>query len=87
MSVMLYTYTEITILYPPSKTKVMFTILISANYLHLQRIRGVEYKIPDNIHISDDCRQLISQIFVNNPLRASDLNYHFTPSISVSFGL
>ncbi|KAL5662261.1 hypothetical protein ACJX0J_029386, partial [Zea mays] len=35
----------------------------------IQRIAAIQYNIPDNIRISDDCRQLISRIFVSNPLR------------------
>ncbi|KAL6619183.1 hypothetical protein ACP70R_034322 [Stipagrostis hirtigluma subsp. patula] len=38
----------------------------------IERIAAIQYKIPEHIHISDDCRQLISRIFVGNPLR----NYH-----------
>nr|CAB3461370.1 unnamed protein product [Digitaria exilis] len=34
-----------------------------------KRIAAIQYKIPDNIHISDDCRELISRIFVSNPSR------------------
>lgn len=30
---------------------------------------AVQYKIPDYVHISQDCRQLLSRIFVANPLR------------------
>lgn len=35
----------------------------------LQRIMAVQYKIPDYVHISQDCRHLLSRIFVANPLR------------------
>ncbi|KAL6848793.1 hypothetical protein ACP4OV_021376 [Aristida adscensionis] len=35
----------------------------------IQRIAAIQYKIPDHIHISADCRELISRIFVGNPLR------------------
>ncbi|KAJ1263067.1 hypothetical protein BS78_09G156200 [Paspalum vaginatum] len=35
----------------------------------IQRIAAIQYNIPDNIHISDECRQLISRIFVSNPSR------------------
>nr|BAV91469.1 protein kinase superfamily protein [Freesia alba] len=31
------------------------------------RIMGIQYKIPDHIHLSQDCKQLLSQIFVANP--------------------
>ncbi|KAL3515664.1 hypothetical protein ACH5RR_022566 [Cinchona calisaya] len=30
---------------------------------------AVQYKIPDYVHISQDCRQLLSRIFVANPAR------------------
>ncbi|OAY79383.1 Serine/threonine-protein kinase SAPK7 [Ananas comosus] len=33
------------------------------------RIMSVQYKIPDYVHISQDCRQLLSRIFVTNPAR------------------
>ncbi|XP_076957923.1 serine/threonine-protein kinase SRK2A-like [Bidens hawaiensis] len=35
----------------------------------IQRIMAVQYKIPDNVHISQDCRHLLSRIFVANALR------------------
>nr|QSH71607.1 serine/threonine-protein kinase SAPK7-like [Hedychium coronarium] len=33
------------------------------------RIVAVQYKIPEHVHISQDCRQLLSRIFVANPTR------------------
>ncbi|KAJ6821653.1 serine/threonine-protein kinase SAPK7 [Iris pallida] len=33
------------------------------------RIMSVQYKIPDYVHISQECRQLLSRIFVVNPMR------------------
>ncbi|KAG1347932.1 Serine/threonine-protein kinase SAPK10 [Cocos nucifera] len=33
----------------------------------IQRILGVQYSIPDYVHISPECRRLISRIFVANP--------------------
>ncbi|KAJ0963413.1 hypothetical protein J5N97_028535 [Dioscorea zingiberensis] len=33
----------------------------------IQRILGVQYSIPDYVHISPECQHLISRIFVNNP--------------------
>ncbi|KAL6491807.1 Serine/threonine-protein kinase srk2a [Orobanche gracilis] len=33
----------------------------------IQRIMAVQYKIPDYVHISQDCRHLLSRIFVANP--------------------
>ncbi|OIW18243.1 hypothetical protein TanjilG_06327 [Lupinus angustifolius] len=35
----------------------------------IQRIMAVQYKIPDYVHISQDCRHILSLIFVANPLR------------------
>ncbi|OEL37940.1 Serine/threonine-protein kinase SAPK4 [Dichanthelium oligosanthes] len=35
----------------------------------IQQIMQVQYKIPDYVHISMDCKQLIARIFVANPLR------------------
>ncbi|RZR97219.1 hypothetical protein BHM03_00026348 [Ensete ventricosum] len=34
-----------------------------------KRIMSVQYKIPDYAHISQDCKQLISRIFVANPMK------------------
>lgn len=33
------------------------------------RIVSVQYKIPDHVHISQDCKQLLSRIFVPNPIK------------------
>ncbi|KAJ6806571.1 serine/threonine-protein kinase SAPK10 [Iris pallida] len=33
----------------------------------IQRILGVQYSIPDYVHISEECQHLISRIFVANP--------------------
>lgn len=44
-------------------------ILILISFPILQRIMAVQYKIPDYVHISQDCRHLLSRIFVANPLR------------------
>ncbi|PWA39590.1 SNF1-related protein kinase 2.10 [Artemisia annua] len=35
----------------------------------IQRIMAVQYKIPDYVHISQDCRHLLSRIFVPNATR------------------
>jgi serine/threonine-protein kinase SRK2 len=35
--------------------------------VNLQKILGVQYVIPDYVHISPDCRHLISRIFDANP--------------------
>lgn len=33
------------------------------------RIVSVQYKIPEHVHISQDCKQLLSRIFVPNPIK------------------
>ncbi|KAK8948566.1 Serine/threonine-protein kinase SAPK6 [Platanthera zijinensis] len=33
------------------------------------RIVSVQYKIPDHVHVSQDCKQLLSRIFVPNPIK------------------
>ncbi|CAL9119152.1 unnamed protein product [Musa textilis] len=35
----------------------------------IERIRSVQYKIPEYVHISQDCRHLLSRIFVTNPAK------------------
>ncbi|GAA0143728.1 non-receptor serine/threonine protein kinase [Lithospermum erythrorhizon] len=35
----------------------------------IQRIMAVQYKIPDYVHVSQDCKHLLSRIFVANPGR------------------
>ncbi|XP_042398618.1 serine/threonine-protein kinase SAPK7-like [Zingiber officinale] len=35
----------------------------------IRKIMSVQYKIPDYVHISQDCKQLISRIFVANPMK------------------
>lgn len=35
--------------------------------LFVQRILNVQYSIPDYVHISPECRHLISRIFVADP--------------------
>ncbi|XP_071913087.1 serine/threonine-protein kinase SAPK7 isoform X2 [Coffea arabica] len=35
----------------------------------ISRIVAVQYKIPDYVHISQDCKHLLSRIFTPNPLR------------------
>nr|AAO24574.1 At2g23030 [Arabidopsis thaliana]BAF00094.1 putative protein kinase [Arabidopsis thaliana] len=39
----------------------------------VQKIMAVNYKIPGYVHISEDCRKLLSRIFVANPLHRSTL--------------
>ena len=43
----------------------------------LQRIMAVQYNIPEYVHISQDCRHLLSRIFVANPARVW-LNFKIT---------
>ena len=33
----------------------------------VQRIMGVKYSFPSNLHLSRECLDLISQVFVANP--------------------
>ncbi|KAI7728901.1 hypothetical protein M8C21_012295 [Ambrosia artemisiifolia] len=40
----------------------------------IQRIMAVQYKIPDYVHISQDCKHLLSRIFVPNALRVRVAN-------------
>ncbi|XP_044462089.1 serine/threonine-protein kinase SRK2A-like isoform X2 [Mangifera indica] len=35
----------------------------------INKIMAVQYKIPDYVHISQDCKNLLSHIFVANPVR------------------
>ncbi|OAY64746.1 Serine/threonine-protein kinase SAPK7 [Ananas comosus] len=35
----------------------------------IQRIMSIQYKIPDYVHLSQDCRQLLSRIFVPHPAK------------------
>ncbi|KAG0476921.1 hypothetical protein HPP92_013283 [Vanilla planifolia] len=35
----------------------------------IQKIMSVQYKMPDYVHISQDCRQLLARIFVASPAR------------------
>jgi hypothetical protein len=39
------------------------------NFHHPQQIRLVQYTIPDYVHISMECRQLLARIFVANPTK------------------
>nr|CAD1836849.1 unnamed protein product [Ananas comosus var. bracteatus] len=36
----------------------------------IQRIMSIQYKIPDYVHLSQDCRQLLSRIFVPHPAKS-----------------
>ncbi|GJN17037.1 hypothetical protein PR202_gb04075 [Eleusine coracana subsp. coracana] len=46
-----------------------YSTLIPVNLLHSQQISKVQYTIPDYVHISTECRQLIARIFVANPAK------------------
>ncbi|CAN6810439.1 unnamed protein product [Brassica oleracea] len=35
----------------------------------IQRIMAIQYKIPDYVHISQECKHLLSRIFVTNPAK------------------
>ncbi|XP_030550262.1 serine/threonine-protein kinase SRK2G [Rhodamnia argentea] len=39
----------------------------------IQQIMAVQYKIPDYVHVSQDCRHLLSRIFVANPTRRTTI--------------
>ncbi|PKU84352.1 Serine/threonine-protein kinase SAPK7 [Dendrobium catenatum] len=43
------------------------------------RIMSVQYKIPDHVHISQDCRHLLSRIFVPNPTKVYETLSIFLP--------
>ncbi|KAJ4779582.1 Serine/threonine-protein kinase SAPK5 [Rhynchospora pubera] len=40
----------------------------------ITRIVSAKYRIPENVHISDNCRSLISRIFISNPTRRITIN-------------
>lgn len=48
---------------------ICFTFFFTSFSIFPQRIMAVQYKIPDYVHISQDCRNLLSRIFVANPSR------------------
>ncbi|KAK9214315.1 hypothetical protein WN944_006303 [Citrus x changshan-huyou] len=48
----------------------------------ISRIMAVQYKIPDYVHISQDCRNLLSRIFVANPSRGNMGHHLKTPATS-----
>lgn len=47
--------------------------------LVLQRILSVQYTIPDYVHISVECRHLLSRIFVANPAKV----YNFIMGLQI----
>lgn len=57
---------------------VYFSFSIANSYDTVQqRIVAVQYKIPDYVHISQDCRHLLSRIFVANPSRVKAIQLLF----------
>jgi serine/threonine-protein kinase SRK2 len=40
-----------------------------------QRILGVQYSIPDYVHISPECQNLVSRIFVADPATVSTCSF------------
>ena len=40
---------------------------VDMHYAWLQRIMGVKYSFPTNLHISRECLDMMSKIFVGNP--------------------
>jgi serine/threonine-protein kinase SRK2 len=43
----------------------------------MQRILSVQYTIPDYVHISAECRHLLSRIFVANPSKVNSMLLFF----------
>lgn len=41
----------------------------------VQRIMAVQYKIPDYVHISQECKHLLSRIFVTNPAKVRTFSF------------
>ena len=50
-------------------------LLVAGVALSIQRILSVQYTIPDYVHISVECRHLLSRIFVANPAKVHKLVY------------
>lgn len=44
----------------------------------IQRILSVQYSIPENVQISEECRHLISRIFVAEPAQVA-LDHCYLP--------
>lgn len=59
----------------------IFALLMTCYYWFMQRILSVQYSIPDVVQISQECRELISRIFVADPAMVSN----FLPSVSSFF--
>lgn len=49
----------------------------------LQRILSVQYSTPDNIQISQECRDLIARIFVGDPTQVS--SFFLDPKFNMQF--
>ena len=47
----------------------METDISSCIACNSQRIMSVQYKIPEYVHVSQNCRHLLSRIFVQNPYK------------------
>lgn len=41
----------------------------------IQRILNVQYSIPENVKVSEECWYLISRIFVAEPAQVSDFSF------------
>lgn len=50
-------------------------LLVAGVALSIQRILSVQYTIPDYVHISVECRHLLSRIFVANPAKVHNTVY------------
>ncbi|KAH0861283.1 hypothetical protein HID58_089544 [Brassica napus] len=42
---------------------------VTIQMIFFQRIMAIQYKIPDYVHISQECKHLLSRIFVTNPAK------------------
>lgn len=55
------------------KSFTIFLCHIFIPFSDTQRILSVQYSIPDHIEISEECRHLMSGIFVANPEQVSGI--------------
>ncbi|KVI00500.1 Protein kinase, catalytic domain-containing protein [Cynara cardunculus var. scolymus] len=53
----------------------------------ISRIMSIQYKIPDYVHISQECKQLLSRIFVANPSRMESTQNNYYQKDNPSFSL
>lgn len=51
----------------------------------VQRIMAVQYKIPDYVHISQECKHLLSRIFVTNPAKVRTFIFSWVKTVSLVF--